>query len=382
MAASPREIRSLTGLRGIAACYVMLYHFSLDALTGLPRRIVQHGYLSVDLFFVLSGFVMSFTYASRFDHLPNKRSLVDFFRKRFARVYPLYIFVTVLMVIGIRAHLFNAAWPSGWTFSANLFLLQAFGLVASICPPSWSIGTEFVAYLFFPLLAGVMLYRRRRWSWLAMLTCMAIVFVIGGLSPERLHEASQSVARHGPLDIYAPGTLYPLTRCLAEFFMGVAVFRFFRDHSLSGRRWAIATDLLVLVILGLLFFDRSDVVVVLLYPLLVLLLSMEQGLTVRLLSSRVIHWLGLVSYSIYMDHSFLHQFFGDRLKPILAGLNVPHPAVVRGVCLIVVTILVAALTYYSIEKPVRDWFGRKPGKPPGRSIDSSEAAMAAEPSAP
>ena len=83
------EIRALTGLRGIASLYVVLFHyFQPLPLVGYLRTLLGHGYLAVDLFFVLSGFVMALNYGSRFAagaHWPEYRL---FLCRRFARVYP------------------------------------------------------------------------------------------------------------------------------------------------------------------------------------------------------------------------------------------------------------------------------------------------------
>ena len=61
------EIRALTGIRGIAACFVVIYHFYFGVLNkGSAGVILSHGYMAVDLFFVLSGFVMALTYQDKF----------------------------------------------------------------------------------------------------------------------------------------------------------------------------------------------------------------------------------------------------------------------------------------------------------------------------
>src|SRR5258707_7540721 len=92
-----REIRSLTGMRGVAALAVVLYHLDLGQDdTGLVQHIIHHGYLAVDLFFVLSGFIMALTYSHVFVERFNINKYWKFLNHRIARIYPLYIFSTLL----------------------------------------------------------------------------------------------------------------------------------------------------------------------------------------------------------------------------------------------------------------------------------------------
>jgi peptidoglycan/LPS O-acetylase OafA/YrhL len=94
---SRSEIRSLTGLRGVAAAYVVLYHMHLFELcSGAAATVLTHGYLAVDLFFVLSGFVMALTYAELFEGGFSAGRYRDFLVRRIARVYPLYVVVTLV----------------------------------------------------------------------------------------------------------------------------------------------------------------------------------------------------------------------------------------------------------------------------------------------
>ena len=110
-----REIRSLTGLRGIAALYVVLFHY-LDGLSyTTPRNVfLAHGYLAVDLFFVLSGFVMTLTYSGMFQAGSSFALFRIFLGRRIARVYPLYFVCTfcgaLLVVLGLVRWPFPKQW--------------------------------------------------------------------------------------------------------------------------------------------------------------------------------------------------------------------------------------------------------------------------------
>ena len=91
------EIRSLTGLRGVTAMLVAAYHF-YPVQSPLLSRTVGRFYLWVDLFFVLSGFVMALNYGRMFRDGFSGEAFGEFLLRRLARVYPLYIVVLVLQV--------------------------------------------------------------------------------------------------------------------------------------------------------------------------------------------------------------------------------------------------------------------------------------------
>jgi len=98
------EIRSLTGLRGAAAVFVAFYHsfyfmVSNQADNSPPVVFLRHGYLSVDLFFVLSGYVMALTYAPLFAGGFRMLAFADFLGRRIGRIYPAYITVTAFVAL-------------------------------------------------------------------------------------------------------------------------------------------------------------------------------------------------------------------------------------------------------------------------------------------
>ncbi|MEO0688012.1 MAG: acyltransferase, partial [Cyanobacteria bacterium J06649_11] len=145
----------LDSWRGIAACMVVFCHLRQEINGHLaPLDFIKNAYLFVDFFFVLSGFVISHAYASR---LNTKSDLWQFMKLRFARLYPLHLFMlgafvafeVARMVIGMGTT--DAPAFSGNTsisaFFSNLFLLHGMGIQDSLTwnTPSWSISTEFYA---------------------------------------------------------------------------------------------------------------------------------------------------------------------------------------------------------------------------------------------
>jgi peptidoglycan/LPS O-acetylase OafA/YrhL len=157
---TPADLRPLTALRFAAARWVAVYTFWPN-LAGAPQTaVVAKGYLGVELFFVLSGFILSHVYLQAAGE--KRFSYRGFLWARIARVYPLHL-ATLIGVGGLAAAALIAgmsvdanvlSWSS---LPANLLMLHAWGLapVAGWNHPSWSISAEWFAYLCFPLFAFV-----------------------------------------------------------------------------------------------------------------------------------------------------------------------------------------------------------------------------------
>ncbi|MDP9096087.1 MAG: acyltransferase, partial [Pseudomonadota bacterium] len=158
------ELKALTSLRGLAAIAVVLQHFSSTAqrnASGWIPSIVPHGYMAVDFFFVLSGFIMSYTYLTGFEAL-GLRAFGPFLWKRVARIFPLGIAITLIVVAlgqlvapfgltGLFYSLPNGA-GLGSMIAINLLHLQGLMPEYNLNDPSWSVSVELGAYLLFPIL--------------------------------------------------------------------------------------------------------------------------------------------------------------------------------------------------------------------------------------
>jgi peptidoglycan/LPS O-acetylase OafA/YrhL len=140
------NIDSLTGFRFVAAMMVFFSHFAIPGVTGIPLQMTLSGYAGVTLFFVLSGFVIAYTYLEQFEAGMTGRNVGAYLAARFARVYPLYL---LFILFGwLTTNYSGTPWRhllAVQTWSSRLEV--AYGING----PAWSVGVEVFLYLAFPL---------------------------------------------------------------------------------------------------------------------------------------------------------------------------------------------------------------------------------------
>lgn len=310
------NISSLTGLRGIAAWWVVIYHFreTLGRQAGdlFHGAIFAHGYLAVDMFFILSGFVICYNYSSLFANF-RLNVVYAFYAKRIARIYPLHIFLLLVFLINpLAIYLFSASGELGERydlsyFMLSIFLVQNWGFTQSLAwnVPAWSISTEFAAYLIFPPLIFVL----KRFS--APCLILFYAFFLGVLFSIFHLQGFQSLG----VDIAG----YGLYRCLLQFSMGVVLallwIQFERVKRLIS--WMSLLIGFVLVFFQSQFGVLSNLLFVpILFSCVILYLLNERSLGAKVLSLEFFVFLGEISYSTYLVHYFIKdwvKFFSDDL---------------------------------------------------------------------
>jgi peptidoglycan/LPS O-acetylase OafA/YrhL len=346
------EIRALTGLRGVAALIVVWFHMK-DALVqrGLdfhPPLIIDRlffsGGHSVDVFFVLSGFILSLTYRHWFGERISGEHYLKFMRRRFARIYPLH-FVLLLLIIAfvVTARWMGLATVHGLerfdfaTLPQYFLLVQAWGPfldgIGEWNPPAWSISVEILAYLVLPPLAWLTVREvRRRWS--LVLGAAALGFLCNFITP------------------WGTSGFAGVSRGLTEFAFGAVSINLLTG---AAARW-LQTPLGSLAALsGLLIAcaaipDTGFVVAAFTLPLLIALCA-DNAVT-RVFSSEPLHYLGVISYSIYLGH-FL---FTSIIWRILSDRWTGSGAATIAMALVLANVIVvafASLTYYAVERPGR-----------------------------
>ena len=345
-------MRALTGIRGAAALLVLLYHlYSRGRVFGPLQPVVDHGYLAVDLFFVLSGFILALTYGERFRAGVLRRDLRDFFWRRLGRLYPLYVAASML-ALGLDLLLADSfKVPSTAAFLANVAMIQAWGIGASVCGQAWSISTERGAYFTFPFL--VLLLSRRPWSVVpCLLLSVSVLLILASSDARALGETPD--ARSGSLDIWNGATAFPLLRCLAGFALGVAACRVGHLSALN-RAFQVPclADIAACLALGAMWAGR-DVAAVASFAILIAALARGSSLSGRFLATAPVHWLGVISYSIYLLQITVWRGLRLPVEHLMASAGVPHaPSVTRAV-IVVVVIIVADISYRLIERPARN----------------------------
>jgi peptidoglycan/LPS O-acetylase OafA/YrhL len=360
---SKNDIRSLTGLRGIAAIYVVFYHyFPLTAavLTNPAKRVLDHGCLAVDLFFVLSGFVMAMNYAPLFAARLTLAAYRTFLGRRIARIYPLYLAATFAgsIAIGVGWLAYTPSVPLGTAAAANVLLVQAWGIAPSFDSPAWSISAEWAAYLIFPLLLVPTMLRRPTWAWVSAGASAAVLAALCLISNALIGDHRHDYLIRTPLNHNGYWLALPVARCIAEFTLGLIAFRL--ATTAFGRRLATSAWMcpaLCLLALCLLASPHSDLAIVLLLPFLVIGLSGEQHVIGRLLASPPLVLLGTLSYSIYLSHKLLLGLL-VWLTARAAAHGTHHPTAVAAAACMALTVTISALAYRLIEAPGRAWIRR------------------------
>lgn len=355
------EIRSLTGLRGIAALIVMFYHFNSSKLLSGPAEVMLgHGYLMVDLFLVLSGFIIAMTYGHLFEKAFSWSDYALFLTRRLARIYPLYA-VSILTAGTLVATSWMDHWPGPpipVTTVIDLTMLQSLALVPSLNTPGWSISAEWTACLLFPLL--VMLCLRRSWG-LALLTAGLAFAILPILTI--LPALEDEPKRAGLLDIWHYDTAYPVVRCVAGFTLGMVTYRLAQTEwvrRITAQSWLSAV--ILAAILGLMSIKQADVWIVALFPLFILSLAPDDSPVARILGSGPIYRLGILSYGIYLIHNQMNYFMLELAKELESlGFATQTATAAATLAFVALVIILTEFTYRLIERPARNAIYRAAG---------------------
>lgn len=355
------EIRPLTGIRGLAALSVVIYHYKTDLLTLVPslslfNPLIDHGGIGVDIFFVLSGFVISYVY--KIENLTlNLRKYRGFLVNRIARIYPNYLFCFLLLFLIVFSdrlignhisgakHVTNATdYPlSGIVW--HLSMLQAWPFVpakwSNWNSPAWSVSAEWFAYLFiFPLsvwMSAKSAFRNH--------SALAVIVL---LSSYIAFSHTEFVSTHG---------LYFMFQVSSEYLAGCFVYIYYLRNKGAIVKFSPCLDFVVVMFLGVIWFSArlpfSSYYILFSIPLLISFLTQENSIFSRLLASPLFCYLGRISYALYLVHAI-----AQRMLHVMAptGKFTSSPSMERLVVMVgylVFPILIAAGIYHLVEEPSR-----------------------------
>lgn len=351
-----KKYEELESIRGIAALLVVFEHIPHWNSSFFNISIFRNGFLMVELFFVLSGFVIYNAYSN---NIKTGKDLLRFQFLRFGRLYPVHL-MFLLIFFGVECLKYIVSTGYGISspnstpfvinnasaFAAHLLLAQALGItghVGSFNSPSWSISTEFYTYFLFALII-LKLYKWR-------VVAFAMVFVLSNI-----------FIRIPELNRFS----YMLT-CLVGFSSGCLI-----SILISKQKFQLPSFAPLIPIIALLFF-LSRYPVLQLYPLIFIisgaliytLVMSKEGFVKKSLRFKIFKQLGEISYSIYMSHFLIlwiaNQFIRLVLKrpeAIINGESFPQLAVTETIIAYIIvisaTLFTSMFTYKFIEKPFRE----------------------------
>lgn len=343
--AAPADLKPLTALRFLAALWVVLYTFWPNLDVGFTPNLAAKGYLGVELFFVLSGFILSHVYLEAVGE--RRYRYGGFLWARLARVYPLHLAtlagVGALGVGAVAAGMSIDAHILSWrTLPANLLMVHAWGVtdVAGWNHPSWSISAEWFAYLAFPLFAAVAWRLRNRAVGAAV--GAGLLLCATYLAFERLagFPLTQATYHWGAL------------RIVPCFAYGCALYLIYRRGDVRhGALMAGAAALGMAVSASLLAWDG---ITVLLGGLVILGLGSTANARAGVMASRPAVYLGEVSYALYMVCA-PWQLLAVNLAAKATGAADNRLPPWAWIAVVAALPLVAMIAHHLVERPARTW---------------------------
>ncbi|HEX5168460.1 MAG TPA: acyltransferase [Cyclobacteriaceae bacterium] len=373
-------LTTLTPLRGIAALLVVVFHSNLMCAQFIPQgytHIVDSGWLWVDFFFVLSGFIMFYVYGKNFKERVDRSGYLKYVGARFARVYPLHLFtlivcfVTAVIIVRRADGLddFFAEMINPGALPASLVFLQGMGVfwAAPLNTPSWSLSTEWWMYLIFPFV--VPLFSKMNGGgklFVFALLVAAYLFIMYFIGPIAM--AGPFASGHPTMDIVAD---FGFFRCAAGFLLGMVLHEVYKTRTAySLFRKSGMFIILFAGVLVAMHFGINDLLIIAFFPLIILAAAYNEERVKKILDTSVLQRLGDWSYSIYMVHvpiisifwvfnvyndpKFFSNFLELVSKPPNYGLGLVFFLVIFAS-----TLVIAALTYRYVEVPARNYLNAR-----------------------
>lgn len=364
----------LDGLRGVAAILVVAYHIFEVYATDTATGIINHGYLAVDFFFVLSGFVVAYAYDDRW----RKMTLKQFFERRLIRLHPLVI---LGIVIGVVLFYFGscgdfplvARTPFGKVMVMALlscFMIPALPSMdirgwAELYPlngSSWTLFWEYLANIGYALVV-----RHLSKSILIVLTIIAafltvnVTMNIDILGWLRFRGANTYTMNGGWVMVTSEGFI-GVSRVLYPYLIGMLLFRMNKTICVKGAFWVGAVLLIILLAMPRLGVGDyawlnglyESIAILVAFPFIV---SVGAGSAVMGTSQRLCKVLGKISYPLYITH-FPFIYVQDAWVRNHQGLPLSIHILVNAV-LFIVLIAVALIVAEFYDAPVRAWLKRR-----------------------
>jgi len=347
-------IKPLTSLRFFFALMVFLSHldYLLMSKNETSRWIFKHiffeGYIGVSFFFILSGFILAYKYQE--DLLQGKKSKYDFWRARFARIYPLHV-LTLLVSLPL---VFNEFFQDKIKFIAKFFiqltLTQSYfpqrTIHYSFNAPSWSISDEAFFYLLLPVLVFFLLKRLRLFYRMLILLIMLVVALLFILPEDRHHFVFY---------------IFPPVR-LVDFMIGIGLYNLYVyvhkhqiDLNFARLEWV------AVLVFGLFFYFHEQIPLGARYgsyywlpmSLIVFVFAFQQGKLSQFLSNKYLFIAGEISYGFYMFHQLVLRYF-FKYFPRFSQQEIFFITTV-----FIVALLISYFSYKYFETPVNRYIRKR-----------------------
>ena len=380
--ASKPRYEILDGLRGVAALMVIIYHCFETYIPQIGTQVINHGYLAVDFFFVLSGFVIGYAYDDRWDRMTTW----GFFKRRLVRLHPMVIAGTVigaaLFFFGEYEGFPNISKCTGWMF-ALCFVMGIFMIPTgpgldirgwcetnSFNGPNWSLTYEYIGNILYAFI-----FRRLPKVVLAVLCAASAFFTLDmtlgwdvfGLFPEAKFDVI------GGWSLNADQMYIGFGRLLYPFLCGLLISRILPSHrtesnpsgsplNLKGGFWWASLILIVVFsvpqICGKSCFADGlyqAVAIIAAFPLVVLLGA--GSTTTDAFSTKVCKTLGELSYPLYITH---YPVMYMQMAWVGRHLEAPlWQHIMLNVGVVVISVILAWCVYKTYDLPVRGWLTEK-----------------------
>ena len=359
----------LDAMRGVAALVVIWYHIFEGFATSAMDQRINHGYLAVDFFFILSGFVLGYAYDDRW----TKMSLGEFFKRRLIRLHPLVVMGVIFGVISFCLQ-GCVQWDGtkvGWSMIAVSMLRSVFmiparpggfaevrgnGELFPLNGPSWSLFFEYIANILYALWL-------RRLSTKALSAVVAVSGIglaacaLGNLSGTGHIGVGWSMG-HTAWEIPYVGLFGGLMRVSFSFSMGLLLSRKFKPVNIKGAFWicsAIIVALLAVPYIG----DGTQpwkngiydmVCTVVIFPIVVWLAASGKAESEK--SQRLCKFLGDISYPLYITHYPVMYYFYAWVWKNGYSFEQVWPV---GVAIFFGTIALAWVMLKIYDEPTRKW---------------------------
>ncbi|QES89851.1 acyltransferase family protein [Rhizosphaericola mali] len=356
-----KEIKALTGIRGLLALRVVFDHyFEYDLLKKMEKWqfplkdfvvcMIERGYFTVDFFFLLSSFVLCLVYEKKFKYGLDISLYKNFMLKRIVRIYPFYL---------LNILLFSALLLPKLTlhkFIVNLFFIQSlYDIKHIINAATWSLSVEFIMYLIFPFLL-VFFSRQKLWKTIIIVLIMTAGIYItsqyfDSLSIETINKIKRIPFKNNLGDSFGVNAVL---RGVSGFMLGILTYQLYKNKTFLQKIQQFATPILVVTFLA--FFVKWTVLFTPYLLALNILILCGDNWYAKINETKIVYTFGLLSFSIYLNHLLVRYSFTKFLyETALKYEQRMWLFSIETIC----TLMFSYFTYRLFEIPVNGFFRKK-----------------------